>query len=245
MAVVPAKQDRIRRLIEQGDGLPDGQINAWRERARLAVAGAYGDASDQLDRFDKIRWTQAVWTDSTPRSAGVEAKRRGLRHAVEMLQAFVEDLEEREGRPTLPRLDPAELHPWVAESAARLWQDGHQRQAVQAAATSVETWLRTKTCVHQGSITSLVGSVFSASDPTPDTPRLRFDGFDPVESDGWKSAHDGAAAFGRGCFLRIRNLYTHHEGDTDQEDLEALAALSLLARWIDGAEVVKAESEST
>jgi Protein of unknown function (Hypoth_ymh) len=103
----------------------------------------------------------------------------------------------------------------------------------------------TKTCVHQGSITSLVGSVFSASDPTPDTPRLRFDGFDPVGSDGWKSAHDGAAAFGRGCFLRIRNLYTHHEGDTDQEDLEALAALSLLARWIDGAEVVKAESEST
>jgi hypothetical protein len=242
MAAASAKQDRIRRLIEQADGLPDGEISAWRERARLAVAGAYGDASDQLERFDKIRWTLAVWTDSTPHSASAEARRRGLRRAEEMLQAFVEDLEEREGRPTLPGLDPAELHPWVAESAARLWKDGHQRQAVQAAATSVETWLRTKTGVHHGSITSLAGSVFSASDPTPDTPRLRFDGFDPVESDGWKSAHDGAGAFGRGCFLRIRNLYTHHDGDVEQEDLEALAALSLLARWIDSAEVVKAES---
>ena len=65
--------------------------------------------------------------------------------------------------------------------------------------------------------------------------------FDPVGSDGWKSAHDGAGAFGRGCFLRIRNLYTHHDGDVEQEDLEALAALSLLARWIDSAAVVKAE----
>lgn len=235
------KQDRIRRLIDQADGLPDSDISAWKERARLAVSGAYGDGSDQLVRFDKIRWTLGVVTDSTPRSAYAEARRGGLRRAVEMLQAFVEDLEEREGTPALPGLDPAELHPWVAESAARLWQDGHQRQAVQAAATSVETWLRTRTGVHQGSITSLVGSVFSASDPTPDMPRMRFAGFDPVGSDGWKNAHEGAGAFGRGCFLRIRNLYTHHVGDTEQEDLEALAALSLLARWIDGAEVVKAE----
>lgn len=36
------KQDRIRRLIDEADGLPDDQINAWKERARLAVAGAYG-----------------------------------------------------------------------------------------------------------------------------------------------------------------------------------------------------------
>lgn len=244
MATSSPKRDRIRRLIEEAKGLPDDQTNAWKERARLAVSGAYGEGSDQLGRFDKIRWTLPMVTDSTPRSAYAEARRGGLRRAVELLQAFVEDLEEREGAPTLPGLDPAELHPWVAESAARLWQDGHQRQAVQAAATSVETWLRTRTGMHQGSITSLIGSVFSASDPTPDMPRMRFAGFDPVESDGWTNAHEGAGAFGRGCFLRIRNLYTHHDGDTEQEDLEALAALSLLARWIDGAEVVKAKSDA-
>lgn len=236
-----SKQDRIRRLIEQADGLPNDQIGAWKERARLAVSGAYGEGSDQLARFDKIRWTLGVASSSTPQSAYAEARQRGLRRAVEMLEALVEDLEEREGRPALPGLDPAGLHPWVADAAARLWHDGHQRQAVQAAASAVENWLRVKTGVHQGSIASLAASVFAPTGPTPDMPRLRFSGFDPVGSDGWKSAHDGAGAFGRGCFLRIRNLYTHHDGDVEQEDLEALAALSLLARWIDSAEVVNAE----
>lgn len=239
------KQNRISRLIEEADELPDSDINAWKERARLAVAGAYGDESNQLERFDEIRWSLSMWSSSTPDSAHVEAKRHGLQRAVEMLQALAEDLGEREGELDLPRLDTAHLHPWVVEAAARLWQDGHQRQAVQAAASAVENWLRAKTDVHQGSIASLAASAFSTADPTPDSPRLRFSDFGPVGSDGWKSAHDGAGAFGRGCFLRIRNLYTHHDGEAEQEDLEALAALSLLARWIDSAEVVKSEPNPT
>lgn len=39
--------------------------------------------------------------------------------------------------------------------------------------------------------------------------------------------------------MRIRNLYSHGEPDPEHA-LEALAALSLLARWIDDAEVEKA-----
>jgi hypothetical protein len=245
MAGSSAKLDRIRRLIEEADGLRDGDINAWKERARLAVAAAYGDESSQVERFDEIRWKLGLWSSSTPASAHAEAKRGGLQRAVEMLQAFAEDLEERERRLDLPGLDPADLHPWVVEAAARLWQDGHQRQAVQAAASAVENWLRATTDVHQGSIASLAASAFSTADPTPDSPRLRFSGFGPIGSDGWKSAHDGAGAFGRGCFLRIRNLYTHHDGEAEQEGLEALAALSLLARWIDSAEVVRSEPNPT
>ncbi len=92
-----AKRDRIRRLIEEADGLSDSDINAWKERARLAVAGAYGDESNQVERFDEIRWSLAMWSSSTPDSAHAEAKRNGLRRAVEMLQALAEDLYEREG----------------------------------------------------------------------------------------------------------------------------------------------------
>lgn len=238
-----AKQDRIRRLIEQTGELPDDEMRAWKERARLAVAAVYGDGSAQVERFDEIRWNLGMWSSSTPSSAFKEAERGGLRRSVELLQAVLEDLEEREKVPDLPGLGPADFHPWVAESAAPLWQDGHRRQAVQAAASVVENRLRAKTGVHQGSIASLAASAFSPDEPKPGSPRLRFAGFDPVGSDGWNSAHEGAGAFGRGCFLRIRNLYTHHNGETEQEDLEALAALSLLARWIEAAEVVKAESE--
>lgn len=238
-----AKQDRIRRLIEQTSELPDGEMGAWKERARLAVSAAYGEDSAQVNRFDDIRWSLSMWSDSTPRSAFREAERRGLRRSVELLQALLEDLEEREGVPELPGLGPGEFHPWVAEPAARLWGDGHRRQAVQAAASAVENWLRAKTGVHQGSAAALAASAFSPDKPKTGSPRLRFTGFDPVGSDGWKSAHEGAGAFARGCFLRIRNLYIHHDGEAEQEDLEALAALSLLARWIDDAEVVEAGSE--
>ena len=104
MAALSAKQDRIRRLIEEADGLADSEINAWKERARLAVTGAYGDESDPLERFDEIRWSLSMWSSSTPDSAHAEAKRGGLRRAVEMLQALAEDLDEREGGVDLPPL---------------------------------------------------------------------------------------------------------------------------------------------
>ncbi|MYE68281.1 MAG: hypothetical protein F4236_09205, partial [Acidimicrobiia bacterium] len=48
----------------------------------------------------------------------------------------------------------------------------------------------------------------------------------------WRSAHYGAAHFGRGCAQAIRNLATHRTDDrTEQVALEYLAALSVLARW--------------
>jgi hypothetical protein len=236
MAGIP-RLDRLQRLIDQASELENDAISGWKERARLAVAAAYGDDSDQVERFDGIRWTLAMWTAGTPESVHAEARRRGLTRAVEMLEAFVEDLEDREAKPSLPGLNPNDFHPWVAEAAARLWNDGHTRQAVQTAATSVEGWIRGKLSAHEGSVASIVASAFSISEPRPDAPRLRFPDLGPVGSDNWKSAHEGAGAFGRGCFLRIRNLYTHHDGDSPQEALEALAALSLLARWIDAAEV--------
>lgn len=234
-----SKQERVQRLIGQAESLAANETNAWRERAHLAVVAVYGEGSDQVKRFDDIRWTLSIWTDSTPDRAFAEAERTGLRHSVEFLRAVLEDLEEKEGPQSLPGLDPNQFHPLVLGSASRLWQDGHKRQAVQAAASALENQLRFKTEVHQGSVSSLVASAFSPDNPKPGSPRLRFSGFGPVGSDGWNSAHEGAGAFGRGCFLRIRNLYVHHDGQDQQEDLEALAALSLLARWIEAAEVAR------
>ena len=45
-------------------------------------------------------------------------------------------------------------------------------------------------------------------------------------------------AFGRGCAMRIRKMYTHGEEPSEQKALEALAARSLFARWVDDATVV-------
>jgi hypothetical protein len=42
--------------------------------------------------------------------------------------------------------------------------------------------------------------------------------------------------------MRVRNMYTHGHEPAEHEPQEALAALSLLARWIDDAEVEVASS---
>jgi hypothetical protein len=231
--------ERVQRLVDQADGLAANEMNSWKERVHLAVVAIYGDGSDQVRRLDDIRWSLGIWSDSTPRHAFAEARQRGLRNSVGFLQAVIEDLEEKEGLQSLPGFDPEGFHPWVAQAAGNLWQDGHRREAVRAAASALEVQLRAKTNLHRGSVASIVVSAFSPNDPKPGLPRLRLSGFDPIGSDDWNSAHEGAGAFGRGCFLRIRNLYVHRGGRDEREDLEALAALSLLARWIEVSEVVR------
>lgn len=213
----------------------------WVQRARLAVAAVYGDESSQVERFDDIRYSLPIWTDSTPDHYFDAAAMSGVREAIGELQAIAEDIREHLDPGDVPTANPATMHPWVADAAGRLWQDGYRRQAVQAAANAVETRLRLKVDVHDGSTASIAASAFSLKTPDADQPRLRFSDVGPDGSDQWKAAHEGAGAFGRGCFLRIRNLYTHHDGGSEQADLEALAALSLLARWIDDAAVERAE----
>lgn len=53
------------------------------------------------------------------------------------------------------------------------------------------------------------------------------------------SRQNGGIRFGAGCFEGIRNISAHVDGLelTDQEALEPLAAISVLARWIDECEV--------
>jgi hypothetical protein len=137
--------------------------------------------------------------------------------------------------------DDLRLHPWVARAAASLWETGHRRQAVEEAARSIETHLRARLNVDGGTGARLVTDAFTTSDPRPGRPRLRFRQVAP-RSESWTNAHEGAMSFGRGCMMRVRNMYTHGHEPAEHEPQEALAALSLLARWIDDAEVEVASS---
>jgi hypothetical protein len=137
---------------------------------------------------------------------------------------------------------PASMHAWVAEVAESLWADGHYRQAVCDAARAIEVKLRSKLCVQGKTAAKMVTEAFGARPPQPGSPRLRFMGFEPG-SDDWVNAHEGALFFGRGCMMRIRNLWTHGYEPGIDEAADALAALSLLARWIDDAQVLNAAED--
>lgn len=119
----------------------------------------------------------------------------------------------------------------------KLWESGHYRQAVQAAATAVNAHAQTRLGRRDVADDKLIQEAFSDKDSQPGKPRLRCPG-DPADPTV-QSRQRGALSFGVGCFFAIRNPATHeHEEWPDHFALECLAAFSILARWISEWEIV-------
>ncbi|MBW4722382.1 TIGR02391 family protein [Saccharothrix obliqua] len=133
-----------------------------------------------------------------------------------------------------PQLDAARLHPWIWEGARSLWQSGHYREAVHAACVKLNAETQNKVDRRDISETDLFNQAFSVDPAQPGKPRLRV-----LPDDGSKtfsSVHRGVRCFAEGCYAAIRNPVAHTKGDlTEDQALEQLAALSVLARWVDTA----------
>lgn len=131
-----------------------------------------------------------------------------------------------------PQLAAESLHPWVWHAAVDLWSDGHRRQAVLDAYNKVEQMTQYKTGRLDVSGKALWGEVFNKESPQPGRSRLRFPEV-PADSERFIGAHEGALHFGMGCAQGIRNWAAHTSDAADeQQALEYLAALSVLARWV-------------
>jgi hypothetical protein len=142
-------------------------------------------------------------------------------------------------RESSPQLRAAEFHELVWSAASAQWSTGHRQEAVLAAAKAVNSMLQAKVDRRDVSDTKLVQESFSDKAPTTALPRLRFP---MIEDDQTReSTRQGAMSFGVGCFQAIRNPVGHLPNEehelSEQEALERLAAFSLMARWIDQAEV--------
>jgi len=135
-----------------------------------------------------------------------------------------------------PRLAATHLHPWVWEGARSLWQSGHFREAVGTAARKLNAETQNKVGRRDISETDLFKQAFTTDAPKPGVARLRV-----VPDDGSKTfqgVQRGVMAYAEGCYAAIRNPVAHVEGElSEDEGLEQLAALSVLARWVDRAEL--------
>jgi hypothetical protein len=141
--------------------------------------------------------------------------------------------------PDSPNLPADRLHPWVWDSAKTLWSSQHFRQAVQAAATSINAKLQQKVGRRDLSDAKLIQDALSGSAPEPGKPRLRLPG-DPTD-ESIQSRQRGALQLGQGCAWVIRNPASHDDEEWDEQiALERLATLSVFARLIDECEVVTA-----
>jgi hypothetical protein len=138
-----------------------------------------------------------------------------------------------------PDLSASKMHPWVWQAARSLWQSGHFAQAVGVAAIKVNAETQNKVGRSDISETDLFNQAFSKDEPQSGKSRLRF-----TSAGNEVTAEDmrrGVRAFAEGCFAAIRNPLAHEGHDLPEtEALEQLAALSVLARWVDRAEVRKA-----
>jgi hypothetical protein len=141
--------------------------------------------------------------------------------------------------PDIPILPADQFHLWVWRAARTLWDSAHYRHAVQAAATAINDHTQNKLSRRDIADTQLMQEAFSPHPPEPGRPRLRCPG--DHASPTVQSRQRGALQYASGCFSAIRNPATHEHGEWDQETaLECLAALSLLARWIDDWAIDKA-----
>jgi len=140
-----------------------------------------------------------------------------------------------------PDLSATELHPWIWSGAKSLWQSGHYREAVEGAIKKLNAETQNKVGRRDVSETDLFKQAFTMDSAAPRKARLRR--MPPDASDTYKSVQRGAMAFAEGVFAGIRNPLSHEDGQelSEQEALEYLAALSVLARWVDEAEIQRAE----
>jgi len=134
-------------------------------------------------------------------------------------------------------LDVVGLHPWIRGAVEGLWDNAPPRMAVDEAAHKIEVPLKALLGVDLTG-TPLVTEALNTAAPKPGGKRPRFSGYER-DTQAWTNAHEGAMNLARGCKMRLRNLAEHHEEFGRDVALEALAAFSLLARWIESAEIVE------
>ncbi|MDE0321969.1 MAG: hypothetical protein OXI97_19035, partial [Acidimicrobiaceae bacterium] len=113
--------------------------------------------------------------------------------------------------PSGPVLAANGLHEWVWDAAKGRWDVGFYGDAVHAAVEVVNQRTQVKVGRKDLSGTELYQQVFSTSDPTAGSPRLRLPDVDSEDTDTWKSAHLGAMKLGEACSQGIRNPLAQEE----------------------------------
>lgn len=203
------------------------------------TAAPDADVARQAQVVEKVlnrvvpNWRSEL-TDEMANNRWARHREAAIRAREELLRA--QEVEENLGEDA-PDLSAAELHSWIWSGAKSLWQSGHYREAVEGAIKKLNAETQNKVGRRDVSETDLFKQAFSMDAPKSGKARLR-----RLEDDGgdtYKSVQRGAMTFAEGVFAGIRNPLSHEADQelSEQEALEYLAALSVLARWVDAAQV--------
>ncbi|WP_328522429.1 TIGR02391 family protein [Kribbella sp. NBC_00359] len=138
--------------------------------------------------------------------------------------------------PEPPTLAGDRFHPLIWEAAAQLWATSHLVAAVESAAKWLTFEIQQKA---QSNLVDreLVTDVFP-SKPNNGRTRLWLPG--DRETKMWRSRQDGLYNLSIGAYAGIRNVAAHSPAPnwSEQQALEYLAVLSVVARWTEETEVL-------
>lgn len=210
-----------------------------------STASSDADVTKQAQVVEKIfdqvvpRWRTEI--DTSKSNRWTRHREAAIRAREELLRA--EEIKLNLGE-NAPEISAANLHPWIWSGARSLWQSGHHVQAVRDAMTKLNAETQNKVGRRDVSETDLFKQSFSLDDAKPGKARLRR--IPPEDSDTYRSLQRGAMAFAEGVFAGIRNPLSHEADQelSEQVALEYLAALSVLARWVDESTVEHAGESS-
>lgn len=139
--------------------------------------------------------------------------------------------------PDAPTLSAEGMHPLMWSAASPVWSTGQYRVAVQQAAVALSATVK-KRARSTLSDRELVQQVFASEPPKDGQVRLHLPGERSDRS--WQSRQQGLHLLAQGAFAGIRNIAAHDEVEwTEQQGLEHLAVLSVIARWADETRLVE------
>jgi len=159
-------------------------------------------------------------------------------HTIGRLEAMAEEIEA-----AVPAdFSVASMHPLVWEAAEPRWRAGQYRDAVAAAAGALVDDVRARTARAGLDEKDVYSQAFSSEAPRPGRPRLRWPG--DQQDQTVRSMNRGLLGYSAGIQAAIRNPSIHDRVElTPQEGAERLAAISLLAQWVEQCALVDAPAE--
>lgn len=139
--------------------------------------------------------------------------------------------------PDAPALVADQMHHWVWSAAASFWEAGKHATAVEQGAKSLTAFIQRKSGSTKAD-RDLASEAFRKQ-PADGAVRLWLPA-DNRDTETWRSRQDGLHLLAMGAYAGIRNVVAHavEPGWSEQEALEYLAVLSVVARWADETEVV-------
>jgi hypothetical protein len=171
--------ERLSSILELIDRWGDLYLRRWGKRDRPESPGLAAEVDKEIDKVrtrTKLAHDVIVAMGEEELAAKVVEHEEGLYGSHPFTQARVaiveaiailaqrEELAEITG-PAGPQLVASEMHPIIWGSAAKLWDDGYVRPAVQTAATALEGLLQG--IAGPGVSGENLAALFSPGDPAP------------------------------------------------------------------------------